>query len=289
MRPPAFLLAVLSLVAVSSAYAADLEVKLPHGGRARSYLLHVPDILPSGPRSLVVVLHGSDGNAWEARRISGMDSEADREGFIVAYPNGTGDDSYALSWNAGNCCEPAVGDGIDDVAFVRAVIADISRKQSVDAARVYAVGFSNGASLTYHLACHAADVFAAIAPVSGSIEVPDCSPTDPVSVIIFHGTDDENVNYNGGIARHAIYGRTDTTVFDAVTFWVRANGCDPEPSKSILGNTVRHTFGKGKEDSEVVLYTLFGHAHSWPHPGDIAGMPAAGLIWDFFERHPRRK
>lgn len=261
---------------------------MSHGGRARSYLLHVPDALPPGPRPLVVALHGSDGNAREARRISGLDAEADREGFLVVYPNGTGDSPRALSWNAGNCCEPAVGRGVDDVDFVRAVVSDVSRRRAVDAARVYAAGFSNGASLAYHLACRAADVFAAVAPVAGSLEAPDCAPSAPVSAIIFHGSDDENVNYNGGISRYAVYGRTDATVFDAVAFWVRANGCDPEPSKTTLGNAIRHEFGGGRDGSEVVLYTILGHAHAWPHSWDIAGRTAAGLAWDFFERHPRR-
>src|SRR4051812_5775513 len=137
----------------------------------RTYEIHLPNgRAPGEPAPLVLVFHGGGANAANAMRMSGMNAKSDAEGFIVAYPNGTGPrrDSF-LTWNAWRCCGLALERKVDDVAFVRALVDEVARRYPVDRKRVYATGFSNGGMLTYRLGCELGDVFAAIAPVAGAL------------------------------------------------------------------------------------------------------------------------
>jgi polyhydroxybutyrate depolymerase len=105
-----------------------------------------------------------------------------------------------LTWNTGTCCGYAQRSHVDDVAFIRALLDSLERTYRIDRRRVYATGLSNGGMMSYLVACALSDRFAAVAPVSGELSM-DCAPTIPVSVLIIHGTADENLPYNGGIGR----------------------------------------------------------------------------------------
>lgn len=132
-------------------------------GAGRSYRLYKPVGLPSSA-PLVVMLHGGFGSAKQAERSYGWDELADSEKFLVAYPDG-----YHRAWNAngGGCCGRPAREGVDDIGFVRAVVADIANNVSIDPARVYVTGMSNGAIMSYTLACNTS-IFAAIGVVSGT-------------------------------------------------------------------------------------------------------------------------
>ena len=141
-----------------------------HGGRSRSYIVHLPAASRSGTAlPLVLAFHGGGGEAAGLQRYAGLDAVADREGFIVVYPFGTGPlPRRLLTWNAGECCGYAMNNNVDDVGFAIAVIDDLARRTSVDANRVYATGHSNGAMMVYRLAAERADRVAAIVPVAGA-------------------------------------------------------------------------------------------------------------------------
>src|SRR5205085_12472741 len=126
----------------------------------RSYVVHVP--VAQGALPVVINLHGGGSNAESQQRYSGMDAVADREHFIVVYPNGTGRGRF-LVWNAGTCCGRAPMQHIDDVGFIRAVIGDLANRTPIDRHRIYATGLSNGSMMTYRLAAEAPDLVAAIA------------------------------------------------------------------------------------------------------------------------------
>ena len=156
--------------------------------------------------------------------MSGMSTLADQQNFIAVYPNGTG---KLPTWNAGNCCGYARQNNVDDIAFLRALIAKLQKSYSIDARRIYVTGISNGAMMSYRAACEMSDVVAAVAPVEGAQNVP-CKPASPVSLIVFHGTADHLVPYNGGSTPYQIGPhRTDASVADTVAFWVKENGCAP--------------------------------------------------------------
>jgi polyhydroxybutyrate depolymerase len=123
-------------------------------GILRYYYLYIPPGI--GDRvgvPLVILLHGAGGNPRTVRNLTGMNELAEQEGFIVAYPQGTGVKDRQLTWNAGQCCGFAYKNDIDDVAFIRELIAELSSQWDIDERRVYAAGISNGGMMTQRLAC----------------------------------------------------------------------------------------------------------------------------------------
>jgi polyhydroxybutyrate depolymerase len=269
------------------------------GGRERTCLLHLPPIY-DGKRSLplVIVLHGGGGNAESAERMTGFTRKADKEGFIVAYPNGTGRlKNRLLTWNSGNCCGYALDNNVDDGGFIRALMERLEKEVKADGNRIFVTGISNGGMMAYRVACELSDKVAAIAPVAGAQNV-DGKPTHPVSVIIFHGTNDEHVLYEGGKPKKRAdpHDRTDKSVAFAVDFWVKHNGCDAKPRRVEKGNVVTETYSGGKDGTEVTLVTIKGGNHSWPGGERLARflddptreIAATDVMWEFFAKHPKR-
>jgi polyhydroxybutyrate depolymerase len=278
--------------------AGETTRRLTHDGRERSYILYVPaSVDRSRPVPLVFVLHGGTGNAESAIRMSGFNAIADQNGFVVAYPNGTGrlSDDKLLTWNGGACCAYAQENNIDDVGFVRAIASDLQAQANIDPRRIYATGLSNGAILSQRLACEAADLFAAIAPVAGTLNFSPCNPAQTISVIEFHGTADQHIPYDGGQGPQSLVDVDFASVQDSVGFWTSSDGCSPQPQTDSFDD-IRHEVWTGCADStSVELYTIVGGGHAWP--GGAAGradadqptqtISASQLIWEFFAAHPK--
>jgi polyhydroxybutyrate depolymerase len=304
----AIIMAAVIAVAVlltAACSAADMQKTLQLGGLERSYALYVPPSAKTGgPLPLVVVLHGGGGNGPAAARQTRFNAEADREGFIIAYPNGT-DRSRpiaqllgkkgSLTWNAGRCCGYAMDNQIDDVAFIRAMVDTIIRDFPVDRQRIYATGISNGAMMAYRLACEASDVFAAVGAVSGPVVTSRCAPANPVAVIHIHGTDDGYVPEQGGVGPKW-RGLDYPSVKDTIAFWVAANGCNPTPNQSQPVTGVRLVeYGGCRNGTAVSYYSIKGGGHAWPGGDRLAffldapsnAIAATPLIWQFFADHPK--
>ena len=221
-----------------------------------------------------------------------MNALADREGFIVVYPQGTGWLGVHRSWNAGACCGYAMNRQIDDVAFIRALVDELLRAYPVDAQRIYVTGISNGGMMAYRLGCELSDRLAAIAPVAGALNTA-CTPTRPVSVIIFHGTADPYVPYAGGQGPAVHERRIDPPVASAVSFWVAHDHCTAIPQARERGHVLEHIYAGGTEGAEVILYTIRGGAHAWPGgrrgwwlgARPTAELSATEVMWEFFARH----
>ncbi len=270
------------------------------GNIERAYIIHIPTPAANTQTALPLVLsfHGGGGNAANEMRVSNFDPLADEKGFIVAYPNGTGRlEDKLLTWNGGSCCGYAVANQIDDVAFVRAVIADIQSIANIDQKRIYATGFSNGGIFAYRLACDASDIFAAIAPVSGTQNYLRCKPNEPVSLLHFHGTDDENLPYNGGSGPKSIAGVQFASVKDSIDFWVNFDQCPTSPQTESNKDFQHDTYANCTDGTTIELYTIFGGKHAWPGSAGPAGpggdqpvqsISATTLIWDFFAAHPKQ-
>jgi polyhydroxybutyrate depolymerase len=272
------------------------------GGRQRSYLLHVPEG-DDGRRLLPAVLafHGATSNGRLMEQFSGLSTKADRVGFVVVYPNGTGNLPNVLTWNGGSCCGYAVKNDVDDVAFTRALLDDLAGQVMLDRSRVYAAGMSNGAQVVYRLAGELADRIAAVAAVAGPMGMDDYHPSRPVSVLHIHGTDDEFAPFHGGRGPRSVYGTQFHSVDQTVRTWARIDGCPDtpaivaEPSEVADGTRVeRRVFGPGRDGSEVVLIIVEGGGHTWPGRPPLpamlgkstANLDANDAIWEFFERHP---
>ncbi len=257
----------------------DHLLSLVHGGRSRHYLLHVPDgVAPGVPLPLVLNFHGFSGWKEQQAGYTAYPEEADREGFLVAHPDGTG---TPRGWNAGGCCGSADRDDVDDVGFVRAMVAQIRKVACVDPKRIYATGFSNGGMFSHRLACEASDLFAAIVPVAGGNLLPDadCNPDRPVPVLHFHGTADPIVRYEG-----SNLGFPDIPVMMAE--WAARNGCDASPVEvSREGDVHCDTWPGCEAEVEVTLCTIDGGGHVWPGTaGATHNIDATGAGWNFMKR-----
>lgn len=262
-------------------------------GHKRPYLIHLP---PSydGRRKLpmIIVLHGGGGNYHYAMKMTGMNTEADKESFIVVYPNGSGRlGRFIRTWNAGDCCGYAHKHKVDDIAFLNYLIDYFSTHYAVDREKVSLVGFSNGAMLAYEAGCQLADKLAAIASVGGSMTGREPEPSRPLSVIIIHGQRDRHVPYYGGVGKLAKWGFpvNKESVSYAVNFWVKQDGCSKQPQRSEQGNVISELYAGGKEGSTVAVYTIKDAGHSWPggtRAWYLADRPtkelsATEVIWQF--------
>jgi len=270
--------------------AAGTESKtLEFGGRRRTYLVHSPKGYDGkAPLALVLVLHGAVQGATNVERMSGMSAEADKEKFLVAYPNGTSRSGLAPTWNAGACCGYAQTNKVDDVGFLRALIDKLEHDYTVDPKRIFATGISNGGMMSYRLACELADRIAAIAPVEGAQDV-DCRPSKPVSVLVFHGTADLLVPYNGGTTPFQIGPkRTDTPVSSTVAFWVKQDACSKTPRPEETNQLRIDTYSGCEDATGVTLYTIRGGHHMWPGTRlSHNHVPATDIMWSFFAAHPK--
>ena len=278
--------------------AGESERSLTHAGRERSYILYVPSSVNwSEPVPLVFVFHGGTGNGQNAQLMSGFDQAADEHGFLVVYPNGTGriSDDKILTWNSGTCCGYALQENVDDVGFVRTMVADLQAQVNIDPKRIYATGLSNGAMMSHRLACDASDLFAAIAPVAGTLNYPRCKPSEPVSVIAFHGTADSHVLYDGGYGPDALVDVRFTSVPETMEFWLALDACASTPASETFSDIQHETWSGCIGSTAVELYTIIGGGHAWP--GGLGGragsdtptqtISATKLIWEFFEAHPK--
>lgn len=239
-------------------------------GETRHWMLHVPPgVQPDHPTAVVYFFHGGGGNMQHGAddRLYGQISASDRLGHVVVFPNGHGrlKSGKLATWNAGNCCGAARDDQVDDVGFVRAIHADLSKRFEVDPKKVFAAGMSNGAMMAYRLACEASDLFSAITAVAGTDNTRSCQPARPVSVLHIHAKDDERVLFKGGAGKASEQVTDFTSVADSVARWVRHNAC-PTPPRTVLSqpgaSCVEHEACQA--GSRVRLCVTDGGGHSWP-------------------------
>ena len=291
------LIAVVALALTTTACSrwarpmrGTVERQLVVGGVTRTYLLHASGPAKPG-RALVMMLHGRGGTAaaMEQRTRGTFDKLADRDGAVVVYPQALG---TPRSWSA---WMQAAGAGRpDDVGFLSALIDSLVAELGVDRKRVFAAGFSAGASMVYRLACERPDLVAAVAPISGTIPadvVSICTQnTTPVGIIGMQGTADSVVVL-------------DKWIRDGVAAWARRNRCAADPISSRLpdsdpsdGTETRvDVYDQCAAGTQVAFYTIEGGGHAWPGgearltggttPRDF---DAAELIWAFFQNHARR-
>jgi polyhydroxybutyrate depolymerase len=247
----------------------DTTRQLNVGGVNRSYILHVPSTYSGDARvPLLFSFHGLGGNGQQQRNQMGAGNfvaETDAESVVMAFPNGVNS-----GFDVGECCVDA-----DDVGFTRAMVADIQSVACIDSKRIYATGFSNGGGMSYKLACDAADIFAAVAPGSfqfGTLNVNDCNPSRPISIVAQNGTNDFAVPFEGGPTPV-----TNTIVFIGAqaTFdkWSEFNGCTG-PAQDIGNNCTQVSGCEG--GTENTLCVIEGGNHE---------QPRANLLWPILREY----
>jgi len=281
--------------------------ELVHDGRTRTWHAYLPARREPHP-ALVFVLHGSRGDWAQARGGYGFDFDrlAEKAGFIPVYPDG-----FEGHWNDCRKAGPYAANrlNIDDVGFLRALLASFEKDQGVDPARVFATGISNGGQMALRLALEAPNLVRAVAPVVASLPAGgnlDCKQAGrPVSILIMNGTADPMNPWKGGdVALYGLIGNRGAVLSseDSIDYFRDIAGYTGPPEVTALPDLVsdddstvevRRWHAPGKR--EVVLYVIRNGGHNAPHPDlrvprllgptnhDIS---AAREIWRFFAEAP---
>ena len=254
--------------------AGDTTRSLQVGSLSRTYVLHVPAAYGGAqPAPLVLDFHGVGGTGMSELSGSPYPAYLDGSGVLMAFPDGLKGPA-GTAWNVGPCC---VAD-VDDVAFARAVVADVEQAACVDARRVYAVGVLTGGGMAHYLACQAADIFVGAAPAAFDLlaeNVGSCAPSRAPTVISFRGTADPRVPYDGG-ASSLVPGMPITFLGAVATFqkWAQIDGCTGAASAADA-NGCAHV-SSCRDGAEVILCTKQGGKED---PGDPA------IAWPVLQRH----
>ena len=287
----------------------DFSFTVKLSGLERSYTVRVPTNYDGRTAvAMVIMLHGRGATGKGAMEDTGWAEKADKVGFLAVFPDATPPDPSKPAsllenpqiWNDGSGRGHACLRNVDDVGFVNAIIDDLCSRFVVDERRIFVTGFSNGAAMTFRLAVELSKRIAAVAPVSGLFWLNVSKLDYPVPLVYIFGTDDPVIPFHGGVVRKP-WGETlsDPPVSDSVMRWVRLLGCPDEPMAVHDKEGVRMAvYGPGRGGSEVVFYTIEGMGHTWPGgrsslPERLVGkmtykITATDVIWEFFQKHPRK-
>jgi polyhydroxybutyrate depolymerase len=283
----------------------DYSASIIHDEIERTYIVHIGrSYVPENPVPLIFVLHGGGGSGNSMPGYTGFNAIADRENFILVYPDG-----IENHWNDGresNLYTTFV-ENTDDVGFISALIDRLLLDLNIDTERIYATGISNGGMMAHRLGCELSDRIAAIAPVAASIpaNMGDIwNPSGRISVLVINGTDDPLVPWEGGdiiIGDEKI--GTALSVDETMEFWSEKNGCTAEPIITQLSERVAddgtsvqiEAYLECADGADVVLYRVINGGHTWPGsspyaPESVIGktsceFDASEIIWQFFEDH----
>jgi polyhydroxybutyrate depolymerase len=222
----------------------DTTQTLQVGSLSRTYILHVPSAYAGKTAvPLVVDFHPIGGSDTGEEGASPFKAVTDPEGVVTAYPQGEPAPNFSAAWDVGPCCaSPINGTAVNDVAFARALVAQVETKACIDTTRVYAVGFSMGGGMSHYLACQAADLFAAVSPASFDLlkgntttsppgNADDCTPSRPIPELSFRGSNDNVALYNGGLSQ--VVTNMPITFLGAQACWQKwasIDGCTDSPA-----------------------------------------------------------
>lgn len=265
-------------------------------GRNRYYLLNLPpNYNESSDISLLIALHGGGGKATQMESDYLLTEKANKEKFAIVYPEGVQSDGIlgARTWNAGTCCDYAVEQNIDDVKYISLLIDELLKKYpKLNPKKVYATGMSNGAMMSYRLACELSNKIAAIAPVAGAlVMIKPCVPSRAVPILHIHSKLDEKVPYNGG---RSTFGFLIPPIENGINTWVKNNSCDVSAKTvSTFSSYTLTKWANCSSNSSIEIYLTNDGGHSWPgglHSRAAADVPSTAInandvIWAFFQKY----
>lgn len=281
-----------------------VETNFHTGDFKRDYHLHIPTGYDGQQQlPLVVVVHGSMDTAKGVEKCTQFSALADRENFIVLYPNGIGILGYFQHWNAGHCCGKAAADNLDDVGFVASAIAATKNRFRVDVSKVFMIGFSNGGMFVHRFAAEKGALLAGAAALAGSI----CSRTQEgpakwqmpqpevaLPMLVMHAEDDASVPFYGENSQRKGGPSAYCSVAQSVDFWRQNNLCAQSTKTQSLfrGAVELKQWTDCTSGHPVSLYAIKQWGHVWPgryfteklapdHP--MKTFDAAEIAWQFFK------
>jgi polyhydroxybutyrate depolymerase len=263
-------------------------ITILEGKTPRTALVYIPNSYSSAKTvALILNFHGLGSTGPEQETLTGMSILADKEGFLVAYPNG-GKQNGKQEWDS--------NPGSADLQFVSDLVKKIQADYSkVDSKRIYATGMSNGGGMTNRVGCDMVDIFAAIAPVEGGYPDPgwkDCdTKKQPMPVMAFHGFTDPVVPYGGGHGMGPATLGVFPSILDWAAEWAKRDSCSATPTVTTPTATqpnaikvTRREWTQCAGGASVILFTINPHGHVWPRGAPI---DATAEVWRFFQAHPK--
>jgi len=283
-----FIVSIVLLCVASFAYAQKCTLNFER--HETTYIVHLPaGYSKTKQYPLIVNYHGLNADAAKHQHYCQMDKVADKEGFIVVYPQ-----SYHKGWNAGLGFR-SYTNGPDDIGYLNLLLDTLEVNYSIDKQRIYTAGVSMGGSFNYRIASEMSNRIAAIASVSGLMTDSTliyCDPVRNIPILHFHGTHDPLMNYKG---MKQAFGAE-----EVVKLWALKDQCSNKPDtiqipdrcKSDKTTVLLVKYTNCSNKSEVWFYKINGGGHTWPGSAkafkflgrknkDINGSEA---IWEFFQK-----
>ncbi|RMH40869.1 MAG: hypothetical protein D6689_12470 [Deltaproteobacteria bacterium] len=282
--------------AAPRADAAPPDAGLPttFGGDRPAELLVPANYDPAVPAPLVVLLHGYSEDPTFITGYTRFDTLVDSEGVLVIAPPGLKDGAGKGYWNATDACCDFEGSGVDDVAYLAGIVADIRAAYNVDPKRIFAIGHSNGGFMAYRLACDMADTFAAVVSIAGATfaDSTACSPAEPVSVLQVHGDADQTILYDGGAIEFPDGAmRAYPSAADTVAMWAGYDGCATTTAAGTAfdldllaadAETTPSAYDGCPSGVGVELWTAAGSGHVMSFSDAVPG-----VFWAWMKAHPK--
>jgi len=250
-----------------------------HNSVTREYVTYIPSSY-NGDTAVPLVLnfHGFGGRINDYFLYASMQTIAEKEGFILVYPQGTLMNGYS-HWNPSLPGSDNKSNA-DDLGFIETLIQQLSNKYSIDPDKIYACGYSNGGMMSFGLANHKSNLIAAVASVSGAMLDTDEKPNHPMPVLMIHGTSDGVIPYAGN--------NDYTSVESTLNFWINFNTTDSiHNSNSITtgGNSIEYeSYLGGNNGVSVEHYKINQGGHEWFNL-NYNGKNTGELIWEFFSKY----
>jgi polyhydroxybutyrate depolymerase len=251
------LILILSILISSSVFSKTVKLK--------SKFIDRSDLKVNLPKSfkkkdkwpLIISMHGYGGSSQIQNYYVRLKSFQNEYGFVFASPNGLKNSEGKTYWNASNFCCDFEEKNIDDVAYIKSIIEEISNSSAIgriDTSRIYLIGYSNGAFLASKIACSSEVKVAGVVSISGTSDLRDengeliaasefnCGHNRPIPTLHIHGTLDKTISYDGkdnGNTGHV-------GALDHIKRWSIQNGCTGKLTKSSTPLNASN-FLKGKE------------------------------------------
>lgn len=200
MKARLFAVLALSLALIPGASADSSFIV----GGNRQVTVNLPDTI-ANPAPLLILLHSASTSGAHQENYMKLAPVAKKKGLIYIAPDGTLNPEGKRFWNASKSCCNRYKQEVDDVAYLNSLIDEISTKYPIDPKRIYLIGHSNGAFMSFTFACKTNRV-AAIVAIAGALDADGgCRPTSPVSLLNIHGTADKTIKLDGGVMNNYPY------------------------------------------------------------------------------------
>ncbi len=295
--------------ATTTLKAGDNNETITSSGDSRTFIVHVPTSY-TGKSAVPVILdfHPLGGSGSQQEGSSGWKGQCDSVGCIAVFPDSSKAKASDNSWNAGYCCDNAEKNKVDDVQFARDMIKWLETNACVDPKRIYASGGSNGGGMTYRLACEAADVIAAVAPVdfrcvtgkdplasAGSVTAANntacvCTLPRPITVVAYdEGQDNSIVPYNGAQTPSLATDCAPNSSCVGIGFpsavvnrdtWAKFDGCTGS-AMTYSGNSICQQYATCTDNTTVMLCTNASSSHLAAYSSSTAKV--AATAWGVFQ------